>query len=120
MNISLFTQVFVTLFVIMDPVGTVPIFLSLTGHLPARRMRHAAWQAVAVSFTVISVNERLVRFPRLCRTISQLNANSATSGSPNASRAMGMCVQRPGDWSGSRSGSSLMDFQEKRWRGHDW
>jgi multiple antibiotic resistance protein len=28
---SLFVSAFVTLFVIMDPVGTVPIFLSLTG-----------------------------------------------------------------------------------------
>jgi len=53
MDLTLATSVFVTLFVIMDPVGTVPIFLSLTGHLPTQRMRHAAWQAVAVSFTVI-------------------------------------------------------------------
>jgi multiple antibiotic resistance protein len=53
MDLTLMTSVFVTLFVIMDPVGTVPIFLSLTSHLPAHRMKHAAWQAVAVSFTVI-------------------------------------------------------------------
>lgn len=51
--VTLATSVFVTLFVIMDPVGTVPIFLSLTGHLPAKRMRHASWQAVTVSFSVI-------------------------------------------------------------------
>lgn len=49
----LLTEVFVTLFVIMDPVGTVPIFLSLTaGRSPAARKR-AAWQAVGVSFLVI-------------------------------------------------------------------
>ena len=53
MDLTLTASVFVTLFVIMDPVGTVPIFLSLTGHLPPRRMHHAASQAVAVSFTVI-------------------------------------------------------------------
>ena len=40
-NGVLLTEVFVTLFVIMDPVGTVPIFLSLTagrsaGTPPAR------------------------------------------------------------------------------------
>ena len=51
--VTLATSVFVTLFVIMDPVGTVPIFLSLTGQLSESRRRHAAWQAVAVSFTVI-------------------------------------------------------------------
>jgi multiple antibiotic resistance protein len=50
----LFVEVFVTLFVIMDPVGTVPIFLSLTGGRSAASARRAAWQAVAVSFAVIS------------------------------------------------------------------
>lgn len=54
MDLSLLTSVFVTLFVIMDPVGTVPIFLSLTGGRSPQVMRRAAWQAVAVSFGVIS------------------------------------------------------------------
>jgi multiple antibiotic resistance protein len=50
---TLLSSVFVTLFVIMDPVGTIPIFLSLTrGRAPAS-VRRAAWQAVAVSFAVI-------------------------------------------------------------------
>jgi multiple antibiotic resistance protein len=52
-TLSLLTEVFVTLFVIMDPVGTIPIFLSLTrGRSPAS-VRRAAWQAVTVSFAVI-------------------------------------------------------------------
>lgn len=51
----LLVEVVVTLFVIMDPVGTVPVFLSLTGSRPAEAARRAAWQAVAVSFLVISV-----------------------------------------------------------------
>jgi multiple antibiotic resistance protein len=51
----LLTEVFVTLFVIMDPVGTIPIFLSLTGGRSAQAARRAAWQAVAVSFGVIVV-----------------------------------------------------------------
>lgn len=54
-NGVLLTEVFVTLFVIMDPVGTVPIFLSLTAGRAASTARKAAWQAVAVSFLVIAV-----------------------------------------------------------------
>ena len=40
-----FGEVFVTLFVIMDPPGTIPLFLSLTsGRTPAPAA--GAWQAV--------------------------------------------------------------------------
>jgi multiple antibiotic resistance protein len=53
MDWVLLTEVFVTLFVIMDPIGTVPIFLSLTGGRAPQAARRAAWQAVAVSFGVI-------------------------------------------------------------------
>jgi multiple antibiotic resistance protein len=49
----LFGEALVTLFVIMDPPGTVPIFLALTGGMPARTRNRAAWQAVAVAFAVI-------------------------------------------------------------------
>jgi multiple antibiotic resistance protein len=52
---SLFVSAFVTLFVIMDPVGTVPIFLSLTGGYEPPAVRRAARQAVLVSFLVIVV-----------------------------------------------------------------
>ena len=52
-DVTLLTSAFVTLFVIMDPVGTVPIFLSLTGGRSKAAARRAAWQAVAVSFVVI-------------------------------------------------------------------
>ena len=51
----LMVEVFVTLFVIMDPVGTVPIFLSLTAGRSPATARRAAWQAVAVSFLVITL-----------------------------------------------------------------
>jgi multiple antibiotic resistance protein len=53
-NLVLMTEVFVTLFVIMDPVGTVPIFLSLTAGRSAATTRRAAWQAVSVSLLVIT------------------------------------------------------------------
>jgi multiple antibiotic resistance protein len=39
--------------VIMDPVGTIPLFLSLTRGRSAASMRRAAWQAVLVSLAVI-------------------------------------------------------------------
>ena len=51
---TLLVSSFVTLFVIMDPVGTVPIFLSLTAGSSQVATRRAAWQAVTVSFLVIS------------------------------------------------------------------
>ncbi len=52
-NTSLLASVFITLFVIMDPPGTIPLFLSLTsGRDPAMRKR-AAWQSVVVAFAVI-------------------------------------------------------------------
>ena len=54
LDLTLMIEVFVTLFVIMDPVGTVPIFLSLTSGRSPATMRRAAWQAVAVSFVVIT------------------------------------------------------------------
>jgi multiple antibiotic resistance protein len=53
MNGQLFGEAFVTLFVIMDPPGTVPIFLALTGALRSAERRRAAWVAVAVALGVI-------------------------------------------------------------------
>ncbi len=52
---SLLAETFVTLFVIIDPPGSVPIFLGLTRNLSRTRTRTAAWQAVVVSFAVIAV-----------------------------------------------------------------
>jgi multiple antibiotic resistance protein len=45
---------FVTLLVITDPVGTVPIFLAITADWGARERNRAAWQAVAVAALVIA------------------------------------------------------------------
>ena len=49
----LFGEVVITLAVIMDPPGTIPIFLALTSGKPVGVRRRAAWQAVAVAFAVI-------------------------------------------------------------------
>ncbi|MGD9960443.1 MarC family protein [Nocardioides sp.] len=54
-NGALLAEVFVTLFVIMDPPGTIPVFLSLTSGRSPATIRRAAWQAVLVSFFVITV-----------------------------------------------------------------
>ena len=52
---TLFGAVFVTLSVIMDPVGNVPLFLSLTAGRTNAKRRRLAWQAVLVSLGVISL-----------------------------------------------------------------
>lgn len=52
---QLFVSAFVTLFVIMDPPGTVPIFLALTSSMTRQQRIRAAWQAVTVAFAVIAV-----------------------------------------------------------------
>jgi multiple antibiotic resistance protein len=52
-NLKLFGEVFVTLLVIVDPPGMVPVFLALTGTLPARQRMLAGTQAVALALGVI-------------------------------------------------------------------
>ena len=51
---KLFTEVFVTLLVIMDPVGTIPMFLALTSGRSSKARRRLAWQAVLVAIGVIT------------------------------------------------------------------
>ncbi|GAA3804253.1 MarC family protein [Cellulomonas soli] len=55
LDVRLFTSVFITLFVIMDPPGTVPIFLGLTGAMSRKQRNRAARQAILVAFGVIVV-----------------------------------------------------------------
>ncbi|TDB84795.1 MarC family protein [Micromonospora fluostatini] len=55
MDAKLFGEVFVTLLVIVDPPGMMPIFLALTGPLSARERHRAAWQAVALALGVIVI-----------------------------------------------------------------
>ncbi|MGU3431760.1 MarC family protein [Actinomycetes bacterium M1A6_2h] len=55
MDVTLYLTVVVTLFVIMDPPGAIPIFLSLVGRKSREVRNRAAWQAPAVSLTVITV-----------------------------------------------------------------
>lgn len=57
MNVDwrLFTETMITLFVIMDPPGIVPVFLGLTSSLNESGRRRAAMQAVTVSAMVIAL-----------------------------------------------------------------
>jgi multiple antibiotic resistance protein len=52
-DLKLFGEFVVTLFVIMDPPGMLPIFLALTGSLPVPERHRAARQAVALAVGVI-------------------------------------------------------------------
>ncbi len=53
LNVTLLAEVFITLFVIMDPPGAIPLFLSLTRHFTPLTRNRAAWQACTVAFCVI-------------------------------------------------------------------
>jgi multiple antibiotic resistance protein len=55
LDVRLFIEVFVTLFVIIDPPGTIPIFLSLTSGRSVAVRRRLAGQAVVVAVAVITV-----------------------------------------------------------------
>ena len=48
-DVTLFATAFTTLTVIMDPIGTVPIFLGLTSRYSQAKQRRAAIQATSVS-----------------------------------------------------------------------
>lgn len=54
-NAQLFGEVCVTLVVIMDPLGSIPLFLGLTGGRTNRTRRRLAGQAVLVSLFVITL-----------------------------------------------------------------
>jgi multiple antibiotic resistance protein len=54
-DIKLFGEVFVTLLVITDPPGMVPIFLALTGTMPKREREKAGLNAVLLGLGVIVV-----------------------------------------------------------------
>ncbi len=55
LDTALFGAVFVTLSVIMDPLGNVPLFLGLTAGRTNKKRRKLAAQAVLVSLLVISL-----------------------------------------------------------------
>ena len=49
----LFASAFVTILVVMDPIGTVPVFLTLTRDLRPAQQRRASLEATAVAASVV-------------------------------------------------------------------
>jgi multiple antibiotic resistance protein len=54
-NVTAFGETFVTLLVIMDPIGAAPIFVSLTRGLGQRDRRRAAIRATLAAFALVLV-----------------------------------------------------------------
>ena len=54
-DVKFFWEVFVTLLVITDPPGIVPVFLGMTGDRSAAERKRLAWQAAVVALGVIIV-----------------------------------------------------------------
>jgi multiple antibiotic resistance protein len=52
-NLKFFGEVYVTLLVIVDPPGMVPVFLALTGTMPPKARTRAGTQAVLLALGVI-------------------------------------------------------------------
>src|SRR3954462_3265125 len=65
-DLKLFTSVFVTLVVIMDPVGTIPLFLALTSGRSSRARRRLGWRAgpvaVAVTAAFALFGQQILRY----------------------------------------------------------
>jgi multiple antibiotic resistance protein len=55
MNLVAFSSTFVTLLVIMDPIGTAPVFLALTARQTPRQRRRSAAVAVAAAGSLVLV-----------------------------------------------------------------
>lgn len=49
-----FLEVFIPLFVTIDPIGVIPLFLSITTGMPLKRKRSITFQAVGVSAIVMT------------------------------------------------------------------
>ncbi len=53
--VELFLQILVTVLIVIDPLGAVPIFISLAGTLEAKQKRRTIRSALAIAFVVLAV-----------------------------------------------------------------
>ena len=54
-ELGLFISTFTTLFVIIDPFGNLPVFMSLTKDLPKKQRQTVAWQANLLAIIILFV-----------------------------------------------------------------
>jgi multiple antibiotic resistance protein len=54
-SLSQVVTTFLAVFIVVDPLGLVPVFIALAGELPPQRKRSAIWRALVVSFVVLCV-----------------------------------------------------------------
>ncbi|MCA0044555.1 MarC family protein [Celeribacter litoreus] len=52
-NISTLLSEFITLWVVIDPIGTLPVFIGATASLPAKYARKVAFRAVLIAFCIL-------------------------------------------------------------------
>jgi multiple antibiotic resistance protein len=55
MSLDLAATVFVTLFVVIDPVGLAPLFIALTRGMSPGQRRSVAWRAIAIAFSLLAL-----------------------------------------------------------------
>ncbi|MDR3201179.1 MAG: MarC family protein [Spirochaetales bacterium] len=53
--ISRFLPIFFTIFVVVDPIGLVPLYIGLTAHIPPARKKRIITEAVLISFVVLAL-----------------------------------------------------------------
>lgn len=52
-TLSTLLQEFITLWVVIDPIGTLPVFIAVTAKIPPEKRRGVALRAVIVAFSVL-------------------------------------------------------------------
>ncbi|TRW98133.1 NAAT family transporter [Paracoccus sp. M683] len=55
MDLTLYISAFVTLFVVIDPVGLAPMFVALTRDMSHHQRRQVGWRAVIVAFALLTL-----------------------------------------------------------------
>ncbi|AUH32162.1 MarC family protein [Paracoccus tegillarcae] len=55
MDIAPYITAFVTLFVVIDPIGLAPLFIALTRDMQPPERRRVGWRAVGISFVLLTL-----------------------------------------------------------------
>jgi len=60
--LNTFLQIFLTVFIVIDPIGIVPLFISATNRMTEAQKKRTIWKAVAVAFVVLGIFTLAGRF----------------------------------------------------------